>query len=269
MRRRLRITHSTHFAYQRPIAETVMELRLRPAEVAAQSVLEFALEVRPPGPLSSYVDGFGNTVHHVERPKPHDSLEIVARSLVERDDSPELAVDGPPPLDMLCFRGPVMDIPGIRRLAAPFRDRIDSPSAVEETVAALTDRIAGRLRYEKGTTTVHNVAEVLTHRIGVCQDFAHVLIACCRWLGVPARYVSGYVYEGDGVAHQSHAWVEAWLGRHGWLGFDPTHPVRVADRHVKVAVGRDYMDCAPTRGAYLGDGRGSTMEARVTVTAER
>jgi transglutaminase-like putative cysteine protease len=155
------------------------------------------------------------------------------------------------------------------RLAASVRQKLEgTESTSEAAVEALTTLIAARFRYEKGATTVHSdVAEVLALRAGVCQDFAHVMIACCRLLGTPARYVSGYVYEGEDATHESHAWVEAWFPGVGWRGFDPTHPVRAGDRHVKVAVGRDYMDCAPTRGVYVGGGATSTMEACVTVSA--
>jgi transglutaminase-like putative cysteine protease len=266
----LRITHSTRFDYERPIAETVMELRLQPPSTAAQRLLDFELEVRPAGPVSSYVDGFGNTVHHLERIEAHTSIEVVAQMRVECTGAVEPAGAGPSPLDMLRFHGPVLDVPGIRRLADPVRASLNETGlATEAAVAALTARIADRLRYEKGATSVHSdVAEVLALRAGVCQDFAHVQIACCRKLGIPARYVSGYVYEGDDATHESHAWVEAWFPEMGWCGFDPTHPVRTGDRHVKVAVGRDYTDCAPTRGVYVGNGGTSRMEARVTVNAE-
>jgi transglutaminase-like putative cysteine protease len=268
--RRLRITHSTLFSYESPVAETVMELRLQPQATAAQRLLDFVLEVQPTGPLSSYVDGFGNTVHHLERIQAQTSLEVVAHIHVECNGEPEPAGGGPPPLDMLRFRGPVTKIPGIRRLAAPVRQGLGSTAPAQEAaVGELTAVIAARLRYEKGATTVHSgVAEVLALGAGVCQDFAHVLIACCRLLGIPARYVSGYVYEGEDATHESHAWVEAWFPGMGWRGFDPTHPVRVGDRHVKVAVGRDYTDCAPTRGVYVGSGGNSTMEAHVTVSAD-
>jgi len=133
-------------------------------------------------------------------------------------------------------------------------------------VAELTERIARILRHEKATTSVHSdVAEVLALKSGVCQDFAHVLIAACRHLEIPARYVSGYIYGGPSAGHESHAWVEVWLQGQGWQGFDPTQPIRVGDRHVKVAVGRDYSDCAPTRGMSVGNRGRSTMEAEVKV----
>jgi len=264
VRQRLRIVHRTRFEYERPIRETVMEVRVQPASSAAQRLVQFDFEVSPKGRVSSYRDGFGNAVHHLERPDPLQVLELVATSLVETTGRPESAAPGPPPLDMLRFGGPVNDLPGIRRLAAAPSRLVDRAGYLED----LTNRVAGWLHYEKGATSVHSdVAEVLSLRAGVCQDFAHVLIACCRWAGIPARYVSGYVFEGEGASHESHAWTEAWIPGSGWLGLDATHPVRAGANHVKVAVGSDYTDCAPTRGVFVGDGGTSTMTATVSVTS--
>ena len=263
MSRRLRIEHATRFEYERPVRETVMELRMEPASTAAQRLLRFGLDVLPKGPVSSYVDGFGNTVHHLERPESLDVLALVATSEIETGGPPDPAPPGPPPLDMLRFGGPVKDIPAIRRLAGAPAQLADPEGYLE----SLTKRVSRWLRYEKGATTVHSdVSEVLGLRAGVCQDFAHVLIACCRAAGIPARYVSGYVYEGEGAAHESHAWTEAWVPGAGWLGFDATHPARVGSGHVKVAVGGDYTECAPTRGVFVGDGGASLMTATVSLT---
>jgi transglutaminase-like putative cysteine protease len=111
------------------------------------------------------------------------------------------------------------------------------------------------------------VDEVLRLRSGVCQDFAHLFIAVARAMGVPARYVSGYVYSGSGATSvgASHAWAEAWVPGRGWLGYDATHPVRAGEQHVRVAVGRDYRDAAPTRGVYVGAARGQ-LDVRVEMT---
>jgi transglutaminase-like putative cysteine protease len=266
---RLRIQHGTRFEYERPIAETVMELRLQPPDTAAQRVLDFALEVSPPGPASSHVDGFGNIVHHIERPEQHDAVEVVAISIVECNGSVDPYLDAFPPLDMLRFGGPIVDVPAVRRLALAAARRSPTGTGAEGVVESLSDRIAEQIRYEKGRTSVHsNVAEVLALGAGVCQDFAHVMIACCRSLGIPARYVSGYVYDGEAAEHESHAWMQAWFEGVGWRGFDATHRVYEGERHIKVATGRDYTDCAPTRGTYVGNGGTAKMTARVTVRAE-
>lgn len=266
MTRRLRVQHRTRFEYERPITETVMELRFQPPNTAAQRVVDFDLSLEPPGPVSSHVDGFGNIVHHLERPEPHDLIEVLATSVVECRDVIDRYEDAYPPLDMLRFDGPVIDIPAIRRLAQP---EAAGPDGTERVLEALAERIARQIRYEKGRTSVHStVAEVLALGAGVCQDFAHVMIACCRSLGIPARYVSGYVYDGEGVEHESHAWMQAWIEGQGWRGFDATHAVYEGERHVKVAVGRDYRDCAPTRGTYVGNGGSTRMIAEVTVHAD-
>jgi transglutaminase-like putative cysteine protease len=114
------------------------------------------------------------------------------------------------------------------------------------------------------TNVYSSVDEVLELKAGVCQDFAHLFIAVARAMGVPARYVSGYIHakRGAGVATASHAWAEAWVPDRGWVGYDATHPVRTSDHHVRLAVGRDYSDAAPTRGIYVGSATGA-MEVRV------
>ena len=102
------------------------------------------------------------------------------------------------------------------------------------------------------------VDDVLALRAGVCQDFAHLFIAVARAMGVPARYVSGYIHSpGESVASASHAWAEAWIAGRGWIGFDATHPIRTTPHHVRLAVGRDYTDAAPTRGVYVGSATGT------------
>jgi len=247
-----------------------MELRLQPPDTPAQRVLDFALEVSPSGPMSSHVDRFGNIVHHIERPDAHDAVDVVATSVVECNGDVDPYLDAVPPLDMLRFHGPVIDVPSVRRLAESAGGRRgQGPGRAERVVEALSGRIAEQIRYEKGATSVHStVAEVLSLGAGVCQDFAHVMIACCRSLGIPARYVSGYVYDGEGAEHESHAWMQAWIEGVGWRGFDATHRVYEGERHIKVAVGRDYTDCAPTRGTYVGNGGSTRMIATVTVKAE-
>lgn len=263
---RLEIVHSTRYRYSGPIAETVMEVRLRPMDGNGQRCLEFELDISSGLEPRTYQDGYGNTVHYFNLVRPHNRLTITSRSVVEtgvrldREPGEELVHD------FLRFRSPVKDVPGVRELAArhPIADPT-SRDAVEDALDQLTLAISRDFAYDRAVTNVYSaVDEVLELRAGVCQDFAHLFTAVARAMGVPARYVSGYIHaqRGSGVATASHAWAEAWVPARGWVGYDATHPVRTSDHHVRLAVGRDYSDAAPTRGIYVGSAIGG-MEVSV------
>ena len=258
---KLEIVHSTQFRYTGPIAESVMEVRLQPMNGAGQRCLDFALEVSSGIKPRSYTDGYGNHVHYFNLVKPHTGLSITSRSTVETG-----LAHGPEPgeelvQDFLRFRSPVKDVPGVRELASE-RAIADSTSAqaTERALDDLTLAISRDFAYDRAVTNVYSsVDEVLELRAGVCQDFAHLFIAVARAMGVPARYVSGYIHlPGDkGATTASHAWGEAWVPGKGWIGYDATRPVRTSEHHVRLAVGRDYTDAAPTRGIYIGSATGS------------
>jgi transglutaminase-like putative cysteine protease len=263
---KLEIVHATRFRYVGPIAETVMEVRLRPMDGNGQQCLEFALDVSAGIEPREYQDGYGNTVHYFNLVRPHTHLTVTSRSVVETG----LGVDPHPGeelvQDFLRFRSPVKDVPGVRELAAAHG--IDDPTfgpGVEDALDELTVAINRDFAYDRAVTNVYSaVDEVLALRSGVCQDFAHLFIAVARAMGVPARYVSGYIHDprGNRVMGASHAWAEAWVTGRGWIGYDATHPVRVNENHVRIAVGRDYGDAAPTRGVYVGSATG-TMDVKV------
>ncbi|HEX6351161.1 MAG TPA: transglutaminase family protein [Candidatus Dormibacteraeota bacterium] len=264
---RFEIVHETAFEYSAPISETVMELRLRPADERGQRCLEFHLEVEPRVRLRGYRDGYGNQVHYFNLLKAHPRLRVTSRSLVETGLRSRREPDGDAlVLDFLRFRPPAGDAPGVRRLAAPHRPRSQEPAALEAALDGLALAISRDFLYDTSATNVHSsVEEVLELRAGVCQDFAHLFIAGARALGVPARYVSGYIHVPgpDAVTEgASHAWAEAWVAGRGWIGYDATHPIRTGANHVRVAVGRDYRDAAPTRGVYVGAASG-TMDVKV------
>jgi transglutaminase-like putative cysteine protease len=262
---RLEIVHSTHFQYTGPIAESVMEVRLRPMDGAGQRCLDFSLELSSGIKPRSYIDGYGNPVHYFNLVKPHTRLSITSRSTVETglvgDQQGEDLVQ-----DFLRFRSPVKDVPGVRQIAEDHAIADpSSPTAVEQALDELTMAISRDFEYNRAVTNVYSaVDEVLELRAGVCQDFAHLFIAAARAMGVPARYVSGYIHLPDerGAATASHAWAEAWVPSKGWIGYDATRPVRTSEHHVRVAVGRDYSDAAPTRGIYVGSASGA-MKVRV------
>jgi transglutaminase-like putative cysteine protease len=266
---RLEVVHTTRFRYSGKIAETVMELRVRPLDGLGQHCRDFDLRITPRSAVGSYRDGFGNHVHYFNHLAPHDQIAVVSRSLVETGSFPNLPLPGSGsggtpsaygqdgfPEDFLDSRPPVVQVAGVRRLADRFRPAdLEDGAAVEAALDALTEHIHARFEYRPDITTVYTaVDEVLKLRSGVCQDFAHLFLAVARAMGVAARYVSGYITRVDGhVGHgASHAWAEAWIPGRGWIGYDPTNPVKAGDHHVRVAVGRDYRDVAPTRGVYLG-----------------
>lgn len=263
---RLEIVHSTRYRYTGPIAETVMEVRLRPMDGNGQRCLDFTLKVSSGIEPQTYRDGYGNNVHYFNFVRPHSKLSITSTSVVETGGEPDADPGEDLVLDFLRFRPPVKDVPGVREMASrfPIADRL-SDGAVVEALDGLTLAINRDFTYDLAVTNVYSaVDDVLALRAGVCQDFAHLFIAVARAMGVPARYVSGYIHiPGEkGATTASHAWAEAWVPGKGWIGYDATRPIRTTENHVRLAVGRDYTDAAPTRGIYVGSATGS-MDVRV------
>jgi transglutaminase-like putative cysteine protease len=203
------------------------------------------------------VDRHGNDVRRFDLLTPHDRLVVTATSEVL---TPEAFADGELTLTPLArhdYLAPSAYAPftdTIRAFAAPTLVAGDAL----ETTRRVVEAIHGRLRYEKGATDVTtNAEQALDRGLGVCQDYAHLMLATCRILGLPARYVSGYVYApGSQVGVASHAWADVFVEGRGWISVDPTNDAPQAERHVRVAVGRDYADLPPTRGVY----KGSAME---------
>jgi transglutaminase-like putative cysteine protease len=271
--KRFEIEHTTRFTYSGPITETLMELRLMPLDGPGQRLLDFGLKIQPPVRLETYRDGYGNLVHYFNLLRAHQRLRVTSRSVVEMggDEAGAGPDDDDLVWDFIRFRPPVVDVAGVRALAARHAPAdLTSGPVVERALDGLTVAISRDFAYDPSVTNVYTgVEEVLELRAGVCQDFAHLLIAAARTMGVAARYVSGYIHvpNEQGVTEgASHAWAEAWIPGAGWIGFDATHPVRAGENHVRVAVGRDYRDAAPTRGVYVGTAAGS-MEVNVRTRA--
>ncbi len=261
---RFEIEHTTRFLYSGPITETMMEVRLMPLDGRGQRLLDFGLQINPRVKVATYRDGYGNLVHYFNLLRAHHKLRVTSRSLVEMDGQAGLAGDDHLVADFLRFREPVTDEPGVRALAARHApaDLASGPD-VERALDSLTVAISRDFTYDPAVTNVYTgVGDVLELKAGVCQDFAHLFIAGARAMGVPARYVSGYIHVpgvGGVMEGASHAWAEAWVPGTGWVGFDATHPVRAGENHVRVAVGRDYRDAAPTRGVYVGMATGTMI----------
>jgi transglutaminase-like putative cysteine protease len=271
---KLLATHSTRYLYSGPVSMCHTEAHLTPRPRTHQTILEFGLEVSPtPDSLLSHADYFGNEVTFFSIAEPHRELIITSRCLANLDTIAPPALELSPPWEQVrdetakrdtpeTFEAGqfVFESPSIRvgasfaqYAAASFTAGRPFLSAVED----LSRRIYTEFHYDKRATTIGTpVDEVLTSRRGVCQDFAHVMIACLRSLKLPARYVSGYLRTGGDFTGEeaSHAWVSVWCPVFGWQDFDPTNNVMPHGDHFTVAWGRDYSDVTPVKGVALGGG---------------
>lgn len=269
----LEIRHVTEYHYAEPVRESVMELWMQPRKGGGQRLISFNLDLDPASQLFSYADPFGNAVYHFDVPQPHQRLRIEATSAVETGP----AGDIPEALDMGEWdrmrgdfvRGECFDF--LRPHGFAVQTELLAKFAEDRGLEALRQRdplsamralnqvIYSAFDYEAGATEADSPIDIaLQGGRGVCQDFAHVMLAICRSWGVPARYVSGYLFtdrtEGDrSDPDATHAWVEVFLPSLRWVGFDPTNNVLAGERHVAVAIGRDYGDIPPSRGVYKGD----------------
>jgi len=264
------IRHLTRFRYDQPISESMMETRMYPRSDSNQHCLSFALSVSPRCRVFSYRDHLGNTVQHFDIPGEHSQLVIVAESVVEQqdlDDVPSfLAPDAWRDLDQLVAEGDYWEMllpsdfvtptPALLGLAEQLdiRRRDDPLMLVHE----LNTKLYEYFDYVPRSTRVDSpIDEAIEKRQGVCQDFAHTMIALVRHVGIPCRYVSGYLYHDRhhhdrSTADATHAWVEVFLPHLGWVGFDPTNNLLAHHRHIRTAIGRDYTDVPPTRGTFRG-----------------
>jgi transglutaminase-like putative cysteine protease len=258
----LEVRHETRFEYTEPVTEWVSEVRMEPASDADQSCHSFHLAVTPAAEVFRYQDGFGNRVHHFNLLSARGPVRILAAAIVETDPRPRepgasratFPCDGGAAaleaLDFLKFRGPVRPGPRLARLTEALRPAAGDRLA--DVVARVGGYIHDHFTYARDVTLASSpIDDVLEHGKGVCQDFTHLMIAVLRALGVPARYVSGYVHR-PVQQSQSHAWCEALLPDAGWVGFDPTNNCFANERLVKVATGRDFTDVPPNRGVYRG-----------------
>ncbi|MGH8284711.1 MAG: transglutaminase-like domain-containing protein, partial [Steroidobacteraceae bacterium] len=210
-----------------------------------------------PGRRTEQLDAHGNITHLLTVDDPHREIEIVVSGIVETtgDERPLPHQGALSPLAYL-YRTPLTQPD--EAIAELGRRCVPRPTATREHLLALAEAVCERVKYCSGATTVEDpAATVLARGQGVCQDQAHLFIACCRACGVPARYVSGYLYTGEAESDAaSHAWVDAWIeAQRAWLTIDVTHRQLTDTRHCRLAVGRDYLDAAPVRGVRRGGGR--------------
>ncbi len=267
---RYEIEHVSRYVYSSPVRHSVMTLCMRPRDDSGQRLLQFGIATSPKSFLNAETDGFGNTKHVLTLHREHEKLEITARATVE-------AIP-PDPLPKALTTGSWDDVhsstasstqweftrPSVFARPTPALANFVNRQGIAQTgdplqsLLRLCHSVNRNFKYVPGSTTaVSPIDHILEMGQGVCQDYAHVMIAVARSWGVPTRYVSGYVsVDKAGInspQSATHAWVESLLPGLGWTEFDPTNPDLPADHRVRVAVGRDYHDVAPTRGVFVGD----------------
>jgi transglutaminase-like putative cysteine protease len=262
----LHIRHDTLYRYDRPVKHSVQSLRMTPRTETGQRVLAWTLVA--PGRQSQQVDAHGNVMHLLTLDEPHEEIHITVSGAVETEEVPESAPSNRGRLSPLIYL-PETPLTRTDESLADFAAThgVGNPGRDEAMTLALAVR--GVMDYVPGVTEVSDTAaHAFKLQRGVCQDHAHVMIACCRSLGIPARYVSGYLLTARDDHIASHAWVDVWLARHErWFSIDVTNGVPGGLQHCRLAVGRDYLDACPVRGVRRGGGA-ETMSAKVEVSGD-
>jgi transglutaminase-like putative cysteine protease len=284
------VVHVTEYFYGEPVPLCHNIAHLRPRETARQTVLSHALQVTPAPLVSSdRIDFFGNQSTWFAIQEPHSHLRITGRSTVEVkafepptglwwpawEEVPRMLTERRDPqlleARQFTFESPHVELNG--ELADYARPSFAAGRPLLECVTELTERMHKEFTFDKEMTTIDTpVMEVLRHRHGVCQDFAHLQIGCLRSLGIAARYVSGYLFTQPPAgkprlvgADASHAWVSVYFPDFGWIDFDPTNGILPSSGHISLGWARDYSDISPVRGVVVGGRRHSL---RVSVDVE-
>jgi transglutaminase-like putative cysteine protease len=261
-----RIHHITRYEYDRPVKESVNEIKIFPYKCPEQEILQHDLLITGQPEIQTFTDYWGNKSGNFNLLPPHKVLTIESKLLVRTTATSQLQINFHSTFDQL--QEEMEDQLLLLELAQP--DVIKTQSAINniitvikqpgKSVAAVTEHcseyIFKNFKYLKGITTIETtVDEILQHRAGVCQDFAHIMLHILRCCRIPCRYVSGYICPNkDGMRGEgaTHAWVEAWIPGYGWAGIDPTNNIWVTNKHVKLSVGRHFNDCSPVKGTFKG-----------------
>ncbi|SEL52191.1 transglutaminase family protein [Parapedobacter koreensis] len=262
-----KIHHITKYEYDSPVVDSVNEIRVFPYACAEQELLQLELNISQAPDVYLFQDYWGNKCGQFSIMAPHKALVIESKAIIRTTLSSQLQIDFHSDFSQL--RTEVADNLSLVELTYP--DMISNQKAIDRivdqlikaggSVAAVIERcgeyIFKRFKYVKGITTIETtVDEILEHKSGVCQDFAHLMLQILRSMGIPSRYVSGYICPNkNGMRGQgaTHAWVEAYIPGYGWAGIDPTNNVWVTNTHVKLAVGRNFNDCSPVKGTFRGN----------------
>jgi len=260
----LTIRHDTVYRYEAMVHYSIQQLRLTPSSGAAQTVRRWLLDA--PGKLDATFDAYGNVLHTLVLNKPHQEIHVEVSGEVEtvrlldgRLGDPA----GPIPLEHYTCATRLTDVdPALCDLAHAAPPLTSAAALIE-----LAERIIERVSFKPGVTEVTSTAaQALALGQGVCQDHAHLMLACCRARGVPARYVSGYIDPGDVPHAASHAWVDVWLAGPGWVSVDVTHATFASGGYCRLAAARDYEAASPVRGRRIG-GFGERLDVSVEVSA--
>jgi len=280
---KFKIRHITKYNYETTVRDSANQIMLYPVKDAHQSVLQHTITITGDPVVALFVDAYGNQVGTFTHARPHQELVIDSKLLVETYETP--APDDSSPqelqwleLDTLKSKLAFIDfarqdekieaLGEFKTIIEAERERNGTPLAVARN---LCEYVYNHFAYQKGITTVEStIDEVWKLRSGVCQDFAHVLLVMLRLTNIPARYVSGYIcpkkngMRGEGA---THAWVEAYIPFYGWYGLDPTNNSGTGEAHVKLAVGKHFVDCSPIKGSYRGTSH-HTLDVTVSVAYE-
>jgi transglutaminase-like putative cysteine protease len=249
---RIGVNHTTHYVYDKPVRHSAQYLRLVPQSNARQRVLDWKLDT--PGTPLEMRDGYGNIVHLLTLDRPVSEIVIRAQGVVETASAIDEPADPVALSPMLFLRPSLLTAagPAIIQFAENYRRRCGTLTGLRQ----LADAVLTKLPFTPGTTGVESTADdAFAGASGVCQDHAHVFVACCRYLGMPARYVSGYVHSPDFTESHvaTHAWAEAWVVDR-WRSFDITNSSPAGEQHIRIAIGSDYLDASPVRGMRRGGG---------------
>jgi len=255
---RLRISHSTTYKYEPPASGAIQILRMTPGSHDGQYVADWQIDVSTDSRLEMHQDAFGN-ITHVLTHGPLSDLTINVEGLIETHDTGGIlkGADERFPPSLFLRSTPLTDLNAdMTKFAHDLR--AETEGDVLGFLHALLLQLSDHMTFDTDPTNAGtSAAEAFKLRRGVCQDYAHIFIACARSAGVPARYVSGHLLRSDGMVAQDagHAWAEAYVDKLGWVGFDATNAVCTTDGHVRVAIGLDYLSAAPVRGTRYGGGK--------------
>jgi transglutaminase-like putative cysteine protease len=264
---RLRIAHSTTYRYEPPASGVIQVLRMSPSSHDGQYVVRWQIETSSDSRLDSHVDAFGNLTHVLSH-GPIADLTIRVEGLIETSDTEGVlrGTDERFPPSLFLRSTPLTEAsPAMMRFAQQLRS--EAGADVLGFLHALMSKINDIVTFDTDPThSGTSASEAFALKRGVCQDYAHIFIACARQVGVPARFVAGHFLRSDGIVHQEagHAWAEAYVPQLGWIGFDPANAICTTEAHARVANGLDYLGAAPVRGTRYGGGT-ETLAVEVKV----
>lgn len=281
------VTQTNTYHYELPVRQSINQFRLRPLDDQQQTLHSYNVKINPASHTYGHTDYWGNYVETFYLWGEHQDLEIETVSKVEIQP---LEIDVTLPLTDEQRKKLLSH--SFKQAHTEFMIETDYTTISHHVMEAeteglwknaqdelefalkLNEHIYSTMEYVSGATNVQTTAEkILTHRTGVCQDYTHLMLAICRYHGIPARYVSGYIYSGENSAFRgdaaTHAWLEVKFPGLPWVGLDPTNNVVAAEQHIRIAVGRDYRDISPLKGVYIGGAHTLNVSVGVKNLEER